>query len=211
MTALYGPYASIEDATKGQLYVVEGVSGIGKSTLTRVLAERLNATTLHTLPEPLSSWSGVVNSALRPLPQFGFYLSGLLHASDRIRDGLTHGPVVADRYASSVIACHSTVHGLDLDQVTGLLAPFQPYLLRPARTFYLRASEETLRARLRHKTDAKQDDTDLFAVPGRLTALLKNFDAVAACDPSAVVLDTDDRTPDALATSITNALEESGA
>ncbi|MET7621589.1 thymidylate kinase [Streptomyces sp. NPDC005408] len=212
MTLLRAPYAPVDDdLPKGRLYVLEGVSGIGKSTLTALLAKRLDATTLHTLPEPLASWSRTMNIALRPLPQFAFYLSGLLHASDLIRDGLGHGHVVADRYASSVIACHAAVHGLGVDQVTGLLAPFRPYLVPPARTFYLRAREDTLRERLRHKTDTKQDDTDLFTVPGRLAALLAQFDTVAVGDPTAVVLDTDDHTPDELAAQVLNTLRESDA
>ncbi|OII63778.1 thymidylate kinase [Streptomyces sp. CC77] len=211
MNLLRGKYAAGDIPAEGQLYVLEGVSGIGKSTLSALLAERLGGTTLHTLPEPLTAWSAQVNSALRPLPQLGFYLSGLLHASDLVRNSLTHGHVVADRYTSSVIACHAAVHGLDIGQVAGLLVPFQPYLVAPTRTFYLRASESTLRERLRTKTDLKQDDTDLFSIPGRLKALLVNFDAIAKRDPSAVVLDTDGRTPNQLAALINEKLEQPDA
>ncbi|WP_226962679.1 hypothetical protein [Streptomyces sp. C8S0] len=86
MNLLRGKYAAGDIPAEGQLYVLEGVSGIGKSTLSALLAERLGGTTLHTLPEPLTAWSAQVNSALRPLPQLGFYLSGLLHASDLVRN-----------------------------------------------------------------------------------------------------------------------------
>ncbi|WP_309235468.1 thymidylate kinase [Streptomyces sp. TRM64462] len=211
MNPLRGKYAPGDVPPNRRLYVLEGVSGIGKSTLTGLLAERLGATTLHTLPEPLTAWSAQVNTTLRPLPQLGFYLSGLLHASDLVRDALNHGHVIADRYVSSVMACHAAVHGIDLDQVVSLLGPFEPYLVAPARTFYLRASETTLRERLGTKRDLKKDDTDLFAVPGRLKALLANFDAVAARDPSAIVLETDGRTPEQLATLIDDILEEPDA
>lgn len=211
MNLLPSPYAPGEESAKGQLYVLEGVSGIGKSTLTALLAERMDATTLHTLPEPLTSRSTDINKALRPLPQLGFYLSGVLHASDLIRAALSNGHVVADRYVSSVIACHSAIHGVDLDQVTGFLEPFRPYLALPIRTFYLRASETALRERLERKPDTKQDDTELFGVPGRLARLLANFDTVAATDPSAVILDTDNRTPGELVDEIMNILEADDA
>lgn len=205
--SLHFPYAPAEEAAAGEFVVLEGVSGVGKSTLTSALTRRLGATTLHTLPEPVTKLSSQVNTELRPLPQFAFYLSGLLHASDLVRAGLKNGPVVADRYVSSVVACHAAVNSVALETVTGLLAPFLPYLVQPRRTFYLRASEDALRDRMKQKTDMKQDDTDLFDVPGRLAGLLANFDAVAAADPSALVLDTDGHSSDALATQIITALE----
>jgi thymidylate kinase len=144
------------------------------------------------------------------LPQFAFYLSGLLHASDRIRHSLTIGPVIADRYVSSVIACHSAVHGIETDEVTRLLGPFRPYLTAPDHTFYLRCSEPVLRQRLAFKEGQDKltvDDAELFAVPGRLKRLLVNFESVAHVDPTAVVIDTDGKTPEALADRILTHLE----
>ncbi|MFI9080809.1 dTMP kinase [Streptomyces sioyaensis] len=188
--------------------VLEGVSGVGKSTLTRLLARRLGATTIHTLPEPHTGLSSVINAQLRPLPQFAFYLSGLLHASDVVREALSAGPVVADRYASSVMACHAAVTGIDLVQVQELIAPFKPYLLAPDATFYLTSSDRSLKERMETKTDVKQDDTDLFSVLGRLARLRANFEVLAEEDPSAVTLPTDGRSPDDLADTIVKHLEE---
>jgi dTMP kinase len=189
------------------LIVLEGISGVGKSTLSATLVRRMKAATLHTLPEPHSGWSKDVNEHLRPLPQFGFYLSGLLHGSDKIRRLREFAPVVADRYTSSVLACHAAVHGLTVKDVGGFLDPFRPYLETPTRTFYLLCSEPVLRERLAVKQDVKRDDTDLLTVPGRLARLLDNFAAVAADDPTAVVLHTDGMTPVQLADAITTCLE----
>ncbi|MBD0746164.1 thymidylate kinase [Streptomyces sp. CBMA152] len=202
-------YAPIpyDDFPRGFFGVLEGVSGVGKSTLARVLAKRLEATALHTLTVPHEGWAQEARLQLRALPQFAFYLSGLLHASDRARQALTAGAVIADRYTASVIACHAAVHGVTTEDVTRLLAPFRDYLARPDRTFYLRCSEDVLRERMRSKRDLKQDDRDLFEVPGRLKQLLVNFESVAAGDPTAVVLDTDDRSPDQLADEILKYME----
>ncbi|MEU1806888.1 hypothetical protein [Streptomyces sp. NPDC019937] len=71
------------------------------------------------------------------LPQLAFYLSGVLHASDSIRHCRIIGPVVADRYVSSVIACHAAVHGVEVETVIALLNPFHSYLEIPTCTFYL--------------------------------------------------------------------------
>jgi dTMP kinase len=190
--------------------VLEGVSGIGKSTLTQALTKRLRATSLHTLPAPHTDWSTVVNQRLRGLPQFAFYLSGLLHAADSVRAARTVGPVVADRYASSVIACHAAVHEVAVEEVAQLIEPFWPYLDTPTFTFYLDCSEAALRERLAIKSDAKQDDLDLFAVPGRLARLLVNFRAVQVADPTAIAVDTDNKSPADLADWIAAQVEAQG-
>lgn len=187
--------------------VLEGVSGAGKSTLARLLVRRLGATAIHTLTDPHTGWSDVVNAELRPLPQFAFYLSGLLHVSDAVRQHLGTGAVVADRYASSAMACHAAVNRVGLDQVQELIAPFRPYLVAPDTTFYLLGSDDALRERLGSKQDVKRDDTGLFDVPGRLDRLRASFRAAAEVDPSAVMLRTDRRSPDDLADIIVKHLE----
>ncbi|WP_435193286.1 hypothetical protein [Streptomyces sp. NRRL F-5630] len=58
------------------------------------------------------------------------------------------------------------------------------------------------------KRDRNQGDNDMMNVPGRLARLRVNFDRVAADDPTAVVLDTDDLTPGELAATITDHLTE---
>nr|WP_202451619.1 AAA family ATPase [Streptomyces sp. SID4948] len=206
------PYRPVSfDGPPHPFIVLEGVSGIGKSTLAQALTRRLGATSLHTLPAPHTDWATLVNRRLHALPQFAFYLSGLLHAADSIRLARMVGPVVADRYASSVVACHAAVHKIAVEEVAQLLQPFRPYLETPTRTFYLGCSEAALRERLAVKNDVKQDDLDLFAVPGRLARLLADFRAVQAADPTAVALDTTDKSPDDLADRITAHLEAHGA
>ncbi|MEV6005815.1 AAA family ATPase [Streptomyces sp. NPDC051976] len=209
---LPAPYRPVYfDGPPSPFIVLEGVSGIGKSTLAQILARRLRATTLHTLPAPHTDWSSLVNQRLRALPQFAFYLSGLLHAADAVRVARMVGPVVADRYASSVVACHAAVHDVPVEEVARLLEPFQPYLEAPTHTFYLDCSEATLRERLAGKRDTKQDDLDLFAVPGRLARLLVNFQAVQQTDPTGIALDTDGKSAADLAGQITAHLEADGA
>jgi thymidylate kinase len=208
VTPLRAPYTPGTDkGDQGPFVVLEGVSGVGKSTLARLLAKRLGATAIHALTDPHTSWSDTVNRELRPLPQFAFYLSGLLHVSDAVRQALSVGPVVADRYVSSVMACHAAVNRVGLGQVRELIAPFLPYLVAPDATFYLVGSDHSLKERMGTKTDVKQDDTDLFDVPGRLARLRENFQSVAETDPSRVMLPTDGRSPDDLADIIVEHLE----
>jgi thymidylate kinase len=52
------PYRPVYfDGDRFPLIVLEGISGIGKSTLAKTLAERLQGTSIHTLPLPHSDWS----------------------------------------------------------------------------------------------------------------------------------------------------------
>ncbi|MGW6863942.1 dTMP kinase [Streptomyces sp. NPDC054912] len=163
--ALPAAFAPVPYADQDVPFIaLESVSGVGKSTLTAILAHRLNGSGIHTLAPPHSGWSDAAHR-LSPLPILAFYLSGLLHVSDRIRRALAIGPVIADRYASSVTACQAAIHGVDITEVDRLIAPFRPYLVVPDHTFYLRCSEETLRQRMAAKGDTKQDDTDLLTPP----------------------------------------------
>lgn len=208
MTHLYGPYdRGSPGPRKGPFIILEGISGIGKSTLARVLSDRLDAASLHTVPGHYMPWAPVMNAETAALPQFAFYLSGVLHASDLIRGYIAQGPVVSDRYISSIVAYHSAVHDLDMAQVRCLLEPFRPYLVHPCRTFYLRCTDDTLKARMAAKQDFNSDDHDMLTVPGRLDRLRRNFDAVAAQDPTAVIVDTDDQNPDELADTIINYIQ----
>lgn len=203
------PYATDDfTARKGPFVVLEGVSGIGKSTLARVLTARLDATLLHTVSHPHRDLTPDVNAALKPLPQLAFYLSGALHVADIARRGLEYGPVVADRYISSVVACHAAVHGVPLADVAAYTKPFREYMARPDWTFYLRCSESTLRDRHDRKPDVTSDDRGVFGVPGRLAALLANYGTLAEMDPTGVMLDTDGYTPDELAAQIVGIIEE---
>lgn len=209
MSRLRAPYTpGAQGERRGPFLVLEGVSGVGKSALAQLLAKRLGGVPIHTLTDPHTGWSDTVNAELRPLPQFAFYVSGLLHVSDTVRGWLDAGPMVADRYVSSVVACHAAVNGVALDQVKELVAPFRPYLVVPDATFYLLGSDQSLKERMQIKQDVKRDDTDLFDVPGRLAALRTNFHDMADEDPSAVMLPTDGRSPDDLADIIVKHLED---
>jgi len=172
----------------GRFIAVEGVSGAEKSTVVRLLAERLGAQHLHVMPAPYSQ-SPRVNDEL--LPQLAYYLSGLMHAGDLVRERLTNSGMVTDRWAISVIANHAAIYQLPLDTVLGFARPLLTYLPRPAVTVYLRTSAETIRARMKTKTDITGNDKQLLTVPGLLDRVLGHYDTLIAADDSGLWVETD--------------------
>ncbi len=180
------------------LIVIEGISGSGKSTIAKLVAQQLSAYLLHTVPEPFQGLTPTINAELAPLPQLAFYLAGLCYASDLIRKNLTVGPVVADRYRTSVIANHAAVHGLVPQQVLDVAEPWMTYLIEPTLTVYLRTSPAALAERLARKADLTESDRFLFAETSRYQAVQRFYDLLGTNDPSAWVLDTDDASPEQL-------------
>lgn len=140
----------------GLLLALEGISGSGKTTLTSLMAERLDAETLHVVPQPLSSLSGYINDHGGPLTQFAFYLAGALDAADTARHRLVSGNLVTDRWVNSIIANHTAVNSLDLDTVLTAFAPYLPYLPQPDLTVYLETSEKELRRRMEARPSGRR-------------------------------------------------------
>jgi thymidylate kinase len=193
------PYQPLQAARVGLFVVLEGISGSGKSTVAKLLADRLGCTHFHTVPAPVSDLQPYISSRAKAFPQLAFYLAGALHAADLARTALASGHVVADRYINSVIANHAAVHDLDNATVAATIAPFTPYLAVPDLTIYLHTDLDTLTTRMQAKPDLTRSDQDLLADRALLERLQDHYDQVAVADPTAYHLHTDGRTPDELA------------
>lgn len=137
--------------------VVEGIDGVGKTTLTRLLVERLKQTSSAIRFEDID-----FENPTKPLKRgieagdqdvsFFTYILSALHKDHRLREILAHHHVVADRSLASVFA-HHAARGVDVEQV-GLS---RLNVLKPDYAFLLTADEPTRRARLqtRGKLNAK--------------------------------------------------------
>lgn len=178
----------------GRLIAVEGISGAGKSTLAALLAARLGAQKLHVLPYPFSATSEI-NDDLAALPQLAYYLSGLAHAADLVREVLTTSSMVTDRYGISVIANHAAVHRIPLETVRDFARPVLGYLPAPEAVVYLRTSEVVLRERMQSKPDLTRSDRQLLDTPGLLGRLCAHYETLATQESAAFWIDTDRLSP----------------
>lgn len=90
--------------------VIEGVDGVGKTTLAKLLAERNDYTYFYTLPEPLSSIRKQVENLRDFNFRFYYYLAAIVAAQIPLRKLLDAGSkIVVDRYVYSTFAMHQAL------------------------------------------------------------------------------------------------------
>lgn len=87
--------------------VLEGVDGVGKSTLCSVLAQRLGATPYATPPKKYLALREQVDKDASPEAHYNFYRDGICDASEEIQSLLADGRrIVSDRYWLSTYTYH---------------------------------------------------------------------------------------------------------
>lgn len=135
--------------------VLEGLDGCGKSTVSRLLAERLGAEALKTPLAALDDIRGRLDDLLdhspsgRPL----FYAAMAFLVSDRARANRQAGMhTVCDRYHLSTLA-YATARG-------DLLPPreIESRLMVPTATFFLHADAEVRRMRMASRSHVSAED-----------------------------------------------------
>lgn len=118
------------------LIALEGLEGVGKTTLGKLVAERIGATYIKSPPPEMNPVRGFIAETLSPGANFYFYLAGLCALQADIEANLLKGAVIVDRYIDSTIAYHR--FGRDFD------APrFEESLIRsPDMTLVVTCPEE---------------------------------------------------------------------
>lgn len=139
----------------GPLVVLEGNPGAGKSTVAGRLAIALGATTFH-FPPPFVRFreEAGLDTSVAPLPRLFYYLAGALHLGQLVKETLTAGPVVCDRYAGSPIALLLADGAVSPREVERWWDPHEPEMPVPALTVYLRCDYREARERIRRRAEA---------------------------------------------------------
>ena len=150
--------AAVEVAARGRFLVFEGIDGSGKSTVARLMHERMNAAGRPSVltAEPTDSWVGDMvrrgnREAASPFTETLLYVADRAEHTARIDRWLNEGKhVVCDRYMGSTIAYQSVTLRPHLgDSAREWLRSINaPFTLRPDVTFLLLLDPELAMERL---------------------------------------------------------------
>ena len=126
---------------------VEGIDGVGKSTVARKLAETINGVYFKTPSKPYSDVREAIDEQADTASRFYFYLSSVTFASQKITRLCSETPVVCDRYIYSTYAYHF-VKDATLRTKVLALPVLPPTILVPDFTVLLTADEPERQRRL---------------------------------------------------------------
>lgn len=109
---------------------IEGVDGVGKTTVAKRLADRLSATYYKTPSGPFELIRQEVDRICDPITRFRFYLSAVSYASADISEKLQSSAIVCDRYIDSTLAYHEVL-GVSTNEAArdGIIKPDLAVLL----------------------------------------------------------------------------------
>lgn len=147
---------------KNCLIAFEGIDGSGKTTLSKLLCEKLNVEGTPTIWYEEREEKDRGFNALKPFvsketpkeASLLFYLASAIHKSACIRTILETHWVICDRYVYSTLAYHAA-HGVDLD----IIVPLERLPIRkPDFYFFLQVEEEVRLKRLRARPVSTPDD-----------------------------------------------------
>lgn len=132
--------------------VIEGVDGSGKTTITRLLAERTGGLVIKT---PLPSFDHLRAHFDRTndrTARFLFYLAAVVQASGVIERERHHLAVFCDRYLPSTLCYHQAM-GVDVASIK----LEQLGILKPDHTICLTVDEAERRRRLKARGESSTD------------------------------------------------------
>lgn len=90
--------------------VLEGIDGVGKSTVTRLVAERLGFVPYATPPKEYMERRREIDLNGSPQQKFNFFRDGVIVASTEIRQLLSTGKsVICDRYWMTTYVYHKVI------------------------------------------------------------------------------------------------------
>ena len=128
---------------KNLFLVVDGLDGVGKSTVVQLLSERLGAITYKTPPKIFRLLKKII-SLKNPKFRFWFYLISLIWASIEIRILKKCHSVICDRYICTTIAYHRSI-GINMSFFIYFCRYF---ILMPDRYLYLWVRPEIFKKRM---------------------------------------------------------------
>lgn len=97
-----------------KLIVIEGISGVGKTSIAKALSKEISAIYIKTPIEPLDTIRSEVDSVFSNESKALYYLSSIVELSSRIDEMLKHSSVVIDKYIYSSMV-YPKINGIDFE------------------------------------------------------------------------------------------------
>ena len=137
------------------LVCLEGTSYVGKTTVTRLLSEKMPA--IYG-PRVANGWEGQeeeIHKNPNPLARFSFFMKEVAARSEQVSQLLEQTDVVMDRYLLSVFAYHNIIVGKQLEAGLDISD-----LRQPDCTVLLTVDEATLRQRMKTRPPQHQYESN---------------------------------------------------
>jgi len=135
--------------------VIEGMDGVGKTTITKLLSKKLNGISYKIPPTELTNIRDNIDNSNK-YSKFFYYLSATYYASENIKSNIKEGnSVVCDRYYQTTFSAYG-------DEVMDLVNSKQIIntLYKPNFCFLLTVSEEERLKRLNLRDFLSKDDIE---------------------------------------------------
>lgn len=127
------------------LITIEGVDGVGKSTITRILAECMGATAIQTPSEIFLQKRKLVEKSNNRKDKFDFYINAIIEQQEEIKQLLSASSVICDRYTHSTFAYQWSI---DKDIPISINAYFEN-IRKPDYSFLLIVDKEKRSQRIK--------------------------------------------------------------
>lgn len=156
------------------LIVLEGLSGVGKTTIGGILAKEMQGILYKMPPEPFLSVRDVIDQEACLKARFVFYLAGILQAVEEIKEILIDKPVICDRYLLTTI-CYYLALGVD----TNDLMISSSCLLKPDFSFLIICENNLRLKRLKDRELSFNDKQEQkFNIEQKVLAEYKKFNLI---------------------------------
>jgi dTMP kinase len=183
------------EETPGNLYVFEGMDGVGKSTVAQKFADQIDAAYLETPGAGVQEIREYVDSQMHDRQtKFLMYLASNSAIADQVEPQLEAGnDIVLDRYYPTTIVYNEAAEEENPEKWRELAEEFD--FLEPDHIFYLWTDEETRKERMYSRDEVghrnETNDTFMAQVREEYDKAVEEFDMtrIEAVDGVENVLD----------------------